>query len=246
MPVICPGCGEPLPPPRTRGRPAVYHGAACRQRARRSRVAAGPAAAGVLDALRRVDEASAAARRAVLAGGDAGPTIGELIAAVAAITPTARATPALDPIPARDAATGDRVPVDRSEPVARPAAPARPRQAVPRSPESAGANRPVTKSVTDGGAIPRYAARRDVIDSATVRLGKSTRFAIDGNYLVVAGTREDPVLVGFVRQRGFGSTWEAQIGGHGTALPDGPWKTRKQATANLLHVASKVLGYTLR
>lgn len=251
MSVDCPGCGEPLPPARGRGRPAVYHGASCRQRARRSRLAARPAVAGVLDTLRRVDAASAAARRAVLAGSDPDEALAELITAVAAISPTAVATPdvpAASTPPARTPLA--REVSDGPAPVVRrPAAPARSRRThsvPPRSQDSAGSTRAVTKSVTDDPAEhPRYADSRDVIDPATMRMSKSTQFAVDGNYLLTAGTSDDPVLVGFVRQRAYGSTWVAQIAGSGSALPDGPWKTRRQAANNLLLIASKVVGFSL-
>lgn len=65
---ICAGCGEMLPRPTGRGRPATYHGAACRQRARRARLAADPARTSLLALLDRAGRAVADARRAVTSG----------------------------------------------------------------------------------------------------------------------------------------------------------------------------------
>ncbi|WP_157367823.1 hypothetical protein [Alloactinosynnema sp. L-07] len=77
-------------------------------------------------------------------------------------------------------------------------------------------------------------------------VSKSTGFAIDGTWVITASAAENTVLVGFVRQRGFGKLWAAQVAGRGSASRDGPWKTRRQAVNNLLFIASKILGYTLR
>ncbi|CRK61102.1 hypothetical protein [Alloactinosynnema sp. L-07] len=208
-------------------------------------MATGPAAVAVLDALRRVDEASTAARRAVLAGHDPGPALGELVAAVAAITPTAPAVPNPDPSPdAGPAADAARIDCPLAPGARGPVAPARP--VAPRSPVAVDPTPVVTESVTDEAPLPRYARRRDVVAPETVLVSKSPRFAIDGTWVITAGAAEDSVLVGFVRQRGFGRLWEAQIAGSGSALRDGPWKTRRQAVNNLLIIGSQVLGYKLR
>lgn len=65
----CKGCGEPLPPPSPRGRPARYHGPACRQRAHRARLRA-QASNQDWAALDEVDVAIADVRRLLATGGD--------------------------------------------------------------------------------------------------------------------------------------------------------------------------------
>jgi hypothetical protein len=101
MPVMCEGCGKPLPArPGMPGRPAAYHGATCRQRARRARLAVEPDRAALLAGLEDVGHALAAARRAVLANHDAHAAMEQLRTAVTALTP-AGSTP--EPQPRRSA-----------------------------------------------------------------------------------------------------------------------------------------------
>lgn len=64
----CTGCGQPLATGANRGRPARYHNAACRQRARRARIATQHG--DVLAAVAAVETAAAEVRHAVLADGD--------------------------------------------------------------------------------------------------------------------------------------------------------------------------------
>ncbi|TWG07576.1 hypothetical protein FHU35_11193 [Saccharopolyspora dendranthemae] len=77
---ICQGCGEPLPPPSPRGRPARYHGPACRQRAHRAR-----RRAHVIDrdwaALDDVDMAIADVRRLMATGRDPRSALARLLTA---------------------------------------------------------------------------------------------------------------------------------------------------------------------
>lgn len=77
----CQGCGEPLPPSSPRGRPAQYHGPACRQRAHRARLRAKE-----LDqdwrALEEVDAAIADVRRHMAAGDDPRSSLTRLLTAV--------------------------------------------------------------------------------------------------------------------------------------------------------------------
>src|SRR5262249_57540682 len=79
---------------------AWYHGAACRQRARRARLAAVPQRAALLDAVTRAEHALAALRRDLLAGGaaDPEPAAAERAALAARLhTPTAT-TPVTKPV----------------------------------------------------------------------------------------------------------------------------------------------------
>lgn len=77
----CRGCGEPLPPSSPRGRPAQYHGPACRQRAHRARLRAQ-----ALDqnwvALDEVDAAIADVRRLMASGRDPRSALMRLLTAV--------------------------------------------------------------------------------------------------------------------------------------------------------------------
>lgn len=155
---VCAGCGEMLPRPRGRGRPATYHGPACRQRARRARLAADPTGADLLALLDRAGRAVAGARRAVTSGEDARAALAEL-AAAAELAQAAQAT---------DVATTSRVDMERS-----PADAATPT---------------VTESVTESVAPElRPVTREDVIDVDTVRVERGKDFEISGTYRVLAG-----------------------------------------------------------
>ena len=104
---VCGGCGKTLPRARRRGRPARYHGAACRQRARRARLAADPGRADLLGLLDRAGQAVAAARRAALSGDDPGTALAELaaVAELAHSTHAPRDTSATSAAPERPAAS---------------------------------------------------------------------------------------------------------------------------------------------
>src|SRR5947199_8491666 len=78
--LVCAGCGKVLPRPDGRGRPATYHGPACRQRARRARLVSEPGRADLLALLDRAGRAIASARRAALSGEDPGAALAELTA----------------------------------------------------------------------------------------------------------------------------------------------------------------------
>lgn len=80
----CQGCGEPLPPPSPRGRPARYHGSACRQRARRARLRA-QANDQDWTALEGVDVAIADLRRLMATGRDPRPALTRLLTAALGI-----------------------------------------------------------------------------------------------------------------------------------------------------------------
>lgn len=77
----CAGCGQPLPAGTNRGRPARYHNAACRQRARRARLTTQHA--DVLAAVAAVESAATEVRRALLTDGDAEQAASQLTRAAA-------------------------------------------------------------------------------------------------------------------------------------------------------------------
>lgn len=85
---VCAGCGKRLPRPSGRGRPATYHGPACRQRARRARLTADPAAAELLALLDQAGRAIADARRAVTSGDDPQSALAELAAVTGLVNPS--------------------------------------------------------------------------------------------------------------------------------------------------------------
>lgn len=80
----CEGCGAPLGPPSPRGRPARYHGPACRQRAHRARLRA-QASNQDWVALDEVDAAIADLRRRMATGRDPRPALARLLTAALGI-----------------------------------------------------------------------------------------------------------------------------------------------------------------
>jgi hypothetical protein len=201
---VCAGCGKTLPSPGGRGRPAAYHGPACRQRARRARLTAEPARADLLGLLDRAGRAVAAARRAATSGADPRAALAAL-AELAAVAELANAGHA------RKVATASRGEVER--PSARPTEPT------------------VTESVTNS-AVPeaRPVTREDVIDVDTVRIERGNDFEILGTYRVLAG---DSILLGYLgrdRRR----RWEVRTAATSLTVPGGPWRTRQDALVGLL------------
>lgn len=77
----CKGCGEPLPPPSPRGRPARYHGPACRQKAHRARLRAQALGQDWI-ALEEVDAAITDVRRLMATGGNPRSALARLLTAV--------------------------------------------------------------------------------------------------------------------------------------------------------------------
>ncbi|MDX3192313.1 hypothetical protein PV458_28210 [Streptomyces sp. MN03-5084-2B] len=156
---VCAGCGKRLPRPSGRGRPATYHGSACRQRARRARLAADTAAADLLALLDQAGRAIADARRAVTSGDDPHSALAELAAVTGLVNVRHVA----------EVATAPPTEVERPPlPDAGPAA--------------------VTNSVTNPAApIARPVTREDVIDVDTVQVERGEDFEISGTYRVLAG-----------------------------------------------------------
>jgi hypothetical protein len=86
MVVLCLGCHLPLPVrPTGVGRPARYHGSACRQRARRARLATAPGVADLLAAVDRAEQAAAAVRRAITTGANTESAVADLLTAAGAL-----------------------------------------------------------------------------------------------------------------------------------------------------------------
>lgn len=81
---ICQGCGKSLPPPSPHGRPARYHGSACRQRAHRARRRV-EASSQDLAALDEVDAAIADIRRLMATGRDPRAAVAHLLTTVLGI-----------------------------------------------------------------------------------------------------------------------------------------------------------------
>lgn len=120
----CAGCGQPLPAGTGRGRPARYHNAACRQRARRARLTTQHA--DVLAAVAAVETAAAEVRRAVLGDGDSERATNQLTRAAAelsqlvTVAPTAEvAEPPTSPV--TKAVTESKPRTSRAKPLTRPA-----------------------------------------------------------------------------------------------------------------------------
>lgn len=156
---VCAGCGKTLPPPTGRGRPATYHGPACRQRARRARLAANPDRSDLLTLLDRASQAVAAARRAAISGHNPAPALAEpaTVAEIVAVGHVADNAPGRRPT-AEHSATD---PVELT---------------------------PVTHSVTEPiESQVRPATSQDLIDVDTVHVERSEDFEISGTYRALAG-----------------------------------------------------------
>ncbi|WP_290050077.1 hypothetical protein [Amycolatopsis solani] len=156
---VCAGCGKTLSRPSGRGRPATYHGPACRQRARRARLATDPSRADLLDLLDRAGRAVAAARRAAMSGADPNAALAEL-AVVVELAKTGCAT---------DAGPASRTKAEHLS------AQAEKLTAVTQS---------VTEPVVTGA---RPVTREDMIDVDTVRVERGEDFEALGGYRVLAG-----------------------------------------------------------
>jgi len=148
--MLCAGCGKPVGTGSGRGRPTRYHDAACRQRARRARLATDHHA--TLGTLTDLETALSAVRHAVLAGQD--PTEGyrHILATTTALTD--HLTPATpepgaetEPAVTESVTTAETAPEDAAS-----IPPATARPPVPGPPESAPAgDAPVAEACT--GAV---------------------------------------------------------------------------------------------
>lgn len=220
MTVLCVGCGQSLPERAARGRPARYHGPACRQRARRTRLDLDPGRAALLAVAERAEHAAIALRRAVTTGQDHDAATAELIATATALADRPNATPP-QPNPVTDTAAPPRPSVP--EPHPQPAGPAQ-------QPSSS-----VTKKVTKQAANqhPNQPRRPQPIDPDTVRLQRSTDYDLTGTWQVLAGPTDHPITVGTVRRTGLSKQWEARTPALLT-ISGGPWHTRQDALIHLV------------
>lgn len=189
--MICTGCGRELPARASRGRPARFHNAACRQRAHRARHASRHH--DVLAALTELEAAASELRRALLAGGDTtegGSRLAAASTAVGALLPdaTPTASPSTEPPvaePVTKSVTEPRAKASAAEPSA--SAPARAPQ---REPAATRPFRSVTKRLTKRD-------RPAPIDLNTVRVERNPDPS-GRTWRVLAGDADNPTLVGYV------------------------------------------------
>jgi hypothetical protein len=230
--VICSGCGLDLPVGAVRGRPARFHGATCRQRARRARLATNNTE--LLAAVTAVDTVVSEVRRTVLAGeqspADAGSRLQQTAAELAERLRGAGAAPALVSL---SLLAAPDVTESVTEPAARPddepvfeTADQPPWQAAP-------ARRPRR----GGGTARSRPAKPVALDTDTVRLER--RGEDRPGWRVLGGSVDEPVVLGFVepiyslatgrRSRG----WRA-VNRHLIALPGKPCRNRTDALVRLV------------
>jgi hypothetical protein len=228
--VKCAGCGSPLPAGSGFGRPARYHNATCRQRARRARLATTHSE--VLEALAAVDSATGELRRAVLAGEGPDKAGHQLVQAAAELAQrlglpnTGLAT---EPVTGRPVTKSVTPPSDQIKP-------SHPQPA----PEI---TKPVTERPRPARRPRSRAAAPTPLDLDTVRQVRSTDPLRPG-WRVLAGPTDAPVLVGFLEpvytvtgRRS--SRWEARSD-RLTLVSGGPWRNRTQALSNLVDAYQRV------
>jgi hypothetical protein len=236
MPGLCIGCGRSLPERQARGRPAHYHGPACRQRARRARLGTDPGRVELLAVAEQAEHAAIALRRALTTGQDHDAAVTELLAAAATLA-TMRDHNNEDPPSPEQASTTQDGPITKSVTATatqpRPAAPAPEPRCPPASPTRRSGER-VTKPSHEKEARQNEQERRpQPIDPNTVRLERSADYDITGTWRAIAGPADDPTLVGFVRRNGLSKKWEARTPVL-AAVSGGPWRTRQDALVHLV------------
>jgi len=226
MTVLCVGCGRSLPERKARGRPARYHGPACRQRARRARLGVDLGRAELLAVAERAERAALALRRALTAGMDHDEATAELLAAAATLATLRNGDNEEPPFPEQASTTRDH-PLTTS--VTDTAVQLRP-AAGPAQRSSEHVTKPVTKQTAR--QHPKQ-QRRQPIDPDTVRLERSTDYDITGTWQVMAGQTDDPILIGFVHRSSLSKKWEARTPVL-VAISGGPWRTRQDALVHLV------------
>lgn len=226
----CAGCGSPLPAGSGRGRPARYHNAACRQRARRARLAT--ANSELLDALAAVESATSEVRRAVLAGespNEAGHQLAWAAAKLAQRLGLPHPGSATEPAAGRPVTKYVTPPSNETEP--------------PRPAPASDVTKPVTEKPRPARRPRTRPTAPALLDLETVRQERSTDPLRPG-WRVLAGPAGAPVLVGFLEpvysvtgRRS--SRWEARTE-RLTLVSGGPWRNRTQALANLVDAHQRV------
>jgi hypothetical protein len=210
---------------------ARYHGPACRQRARRARLAVDPDRAQLLALAQRAEHAALALRRAVTTGQDHDAAVAEWLAAADALAATLSDGAHDESTPVNGATTPQDSPVTKSvtETVPCPAAP-EPAQ------HSTGSAQRSGNPATNQAARRRHTTqqqRPQPIDPDTVRLERSGDYDLTGTWHVVAGPANDPIPVGFVRRNDLGKRWQARTPAL-VAISGGPWRTRQDAVLHLV------------
>ena len=234
MTLLCVGCGRPLPVGRARGRPARYHGPACRQRARRARLGVDPGRAQLLAVAQRAEHAALALRRAVTLGEDHDAAVAEWLAAADALATTLRGDANGEPTCLSGAATPQDRPVTKSVTDIAPC-PAAPEADQLSTGPAGRSGEFVTEQVRQqpAGRRPKRERRPSPIDADTVRLERSADYDVTGTWRVMAGAGDAPVLVGFVHREGLGRRWAARTPAM-VAIGGGPWRTRQDALVQLV------------
>lgn len=232
----CPGCGSPLPAGAGRGRPARYHNATCRQRARRARLAA--VHGDVLDALTAVESATSEVRRAILIGGspdDAGRQLAHAAAELTQRLGLPRPGLTIEPVAGRPVTKSVTPPSEETE--------------LPHPVPAPDVTKPVTEQPSPVRRPPSRRAAPALLDLDTVRQERSAD-PIRPGWRVLAGPTDAPVLVGFLEpvysvtgRRS--SRWEARTE-RLTLIQGGPWCNRDQALANLVDAYQRVARNTPR
>ncbi|WP_192909761.1 hypothetical protein [Gandjariella thermophila] len=180
----------------------------------------------------RAERAAGALRRAVTASGDIDTAVQDLLAAAAALTALHE--------PAPDEATPDtraRVTKPITEEAGQPTlvVPAAEPEDHP-MPEADQLGKLVTKKVTKSRTRPppvRATSPTPIdVDVDTVRLERSSDYNITGTWRVLAGTEDDPLVLGFLRREGIYRKWVARTV---TAVKvSGHKPTRREALMALL------------
>lgn len=229
----CAGCGSPLPAGAGRGRPARYHNATCRQRARRARLAA--VHGEVLGALTAVESATSEVRRAILLG-EAPEAAGRQLAQAAAELTQRLGLP--HPGLTTEPATG--------RPVTKSVTPPSAETELPQPVPAPVVTKPVTEQPQPARRPRSRRAAPALLDLDTVRQERSTD-PIRPGWRVLAGPVNAPVLVGFLEpvysvtgRRS--SRWEARTE-RLTLVQGGPWRNRTMALANLVAAYQRVAAH---
>ena len=237
MTVDCLGCGQPLPDRASRGRPARYHGPACRQRARRARIAADPDRTELLTVAKHAEQAALALRWAAASGHDPRAAVDELLAAIAPLAAPRDNADVTSPTMDHACPTAEPVTKSVTEKSVTPPRPVEPLS----EPTQGRTSRPsnisegVAKKVTKSPAkrARRQARATGPIDVDTVRLERGADYDTSGTWRVVAGAHDDPIVIGFLRRHGLSKKWQANTASWIT-VSGGPWRTRQDALVQLL------------
>lgn len=236
--MLCAGCGLPVSTGSGPGRPARYHNATCRQRARRARMATQHG--DILAAVAAVESAASDIRHALLTNGDPSQAGHLLTQAVAELAqrlqlprPASTPGPDIDLRVTKPVTTPDDQPHEASRPTLAP---------------------PVTQSVTEPATDKRQSPQRRArsarpapLDLETVRQERSTD-PVSPGWRILAGDTNAPIVVGFLepvlsvtgRRSG---RWQARRKLL-TLVPGGPWRNRTDALVHLVddyqHAATRV------